>query len=229
MLPSIGISGLSTFFIDTLSIVGGTEEITASATTSDWKGTFTMAVASTRAFSIDDLGAGFDARTCGGISWDESIGGTLTTAEPFLGGAVELAGSICNGRLSIDVASIVNNLDVIYSAVTAQLNDAPTIVNAFLGPASERMSVLLENDLVTTVEPEMRPIIEAQLETQGDLFAPAKIFPIHAKLVRNAAVRRVSKIYSDTLRFFSGMLAAGDAVEEDTMLLEEQTGARRRR
>ena len=184
-----------------------------------------MGVASTQAFSIDDLGAGFDARACG-VSWDESIGGTLTTAEPFLGGAVELAGSICNGRLSIDVASILDSLDVGYKAVTAQLDDAPAIVNAFLGPASERMSVLLENDLVTTVEPEMRPIIEEQLESQGDLFAPAKIFPIHAKLVRNAAVRRASKLYSETLQFFSGMLAAG---EEDTTAREEPTGARQRK
>ena len=146
--------------------------------------------------------------------YDVSSGGTLVTAEPFMGGAVELAGRLCAGTLSIDKASILENLSVGYSGITAQLTGAASIVNPFLEPASERLSVLLENDLIATVEPTVRPVIEAQLEDRT-LFAPAKLLPIQARLVRNAAVRRIENFYTATAQFL-GLVGGEDGNDEGT-------------
>ena len=68
-----GISGLSSFFIDTMEVISGTEEVSAGAGESEWKGTFTMATQSAKSFTVDDLGAGFDATACGGINWADSM------------------------------------------------------------------------------------------------------------------------------------------------------------
>ena len=118
-----------------------------------------------------------------------------------MSGAVELAGSLCNGSFNIDESSILESLEITFSSITAQLSNVPDSVNAFLGPVSERMSVLLQDTLVATVEPTVRPIIENQIKDEGQTFAPAKIFPTHAALVRNAARRGIRNMYNNTLQF----------------------------
>jgi len=67
-----GITGLSSFFIDSLTIVPGTEQVTAGLTESQWKGTFNMDITSATSFAIDNLGAGFDASVCG-ANWYPAV------------------------------------------------------------------------------------------------------------------------------------------------------------
>ena len=132
--------------------------------------------------------------------YDVSSGGTLVTAEPFMGGAVELAGRLCAGTLSIDKASILENLSVGYSGITAQLTGAASIVNPFLEPASERLSVLLENDLIATVEPTVRPVIGIPI---------ASVRPIgQAIRQRPDEVGTTAAISRDSLQIFADRVSA---------------------
>jgi hypothetical protein len=192
-----GITGLSSLFIDRLQVRSGTEEIGVGLVRTDWRATFDMAIQSLNVLSLDDLGAGFNATLCG-VGLSQGVDGGVRTNQPSLGGMVDLAGSICGTALDINFAQILESLQVNYTSVEGYLDNVPFGFNAFVQDATSYLSILMKDELVATVEPTLRPVIEEQMKTGRMLFSPTKLVPINAGFVRNDVNRRVRSFVSTT-------------------------------
>ena len=95
-----------------------------------------------------------------------------------------MAGGLCCGSLTIDTASILDNLAVGFSSVTAELTSVPAVFSSVVSDVTTQLSVTLQDELVSYVEPRARPVVEEQC-AESETFAPAFLLPIQAALVRN--------------------------------------------
>ena len=124
-------------------------------------------------------------------------GGDIFTTNATLAGAVELAGSICGGLLRIDVAQILNSLKIGYSSVDASLDNVPPFIGSIVTTVTTQLSTLMKADLINTIEPVLRPIIQQQL-AEAATFAPVHVIPANLGLVRNDFSRRFQGLVNGT-------------------------------
>ena len=238
---------MSSFFIDTLELVPGTESVDGGCLSSLFSGTFNIAIASLADFVMDDMGAGFDAQLCGAplaanvyvlyiyihiclllvacYSFCECVNrtptgwnlttplvflysdGDIITNQPFLLGAIDLAGIITNGLVDIDVADIFESLAWDYTSVEARLDNVPAALQTTVSDVTTQMSSIFKTELVSTVEPTLRPIIEEQMKEQtgqastASVSTRANVMWINAGFVRNKAQRNIANFAQSTRQF----------------------------
>jgi len=109
--------------------------------------------------------------------------------------------SLCAGTLDINYAEILESLAFQYSAVTAELNDVPLEFAAFVSVVTTQLSADLKEQLICVVEPAARPVIEEQI-AEAETFAPAKLIPSQAKMMRNNAPEAVQGFVNAGAQFF---------------------------
>ena len=114
-----------------------------------------------------------------------------------------MAGSLCGSLLTIDTASIIDTLQVGFSAITVDLTGVPSVFSSVVSDATTQLSSSFEPLLTSVVEPAVRPVVEQQL-SDASTFAPVQLIPIQAQLVRNSIQSAFQGLVGTRIQLFGG-------------------------
>jgi hypothetical protein len=197
------INGLSSFVIDNLQVILGTERIDAGLCSTVWNAVFNMTVLTTDILSVEDLGAGFSASACG-LSLDPTVGGGIRTYQPLLSGLVDMSGSIntLTRRAKVDWSEVQGALGVNYTKIDAYVNDVPAVFNTFVGDVTSRLSVDMKDEWIETIEPVVSPKLEESLMSADGRMSRSELLAINSGFVQNDLRRRAKSLYNSIGNFF---------------------------
>ena len=201
------IAGLASMAIDSLQVVLGTEKVEFGCLETLWNAAFDMTIASTTNFTVDDVGAGIYANGCG-LNFNRNFSGGVNTFRPIMRGAVNISGALMGTMATIDFADIAKALQVGYESIEVYVDDAPKELNTFIGNATSELSVLMKDELVRTVAPAVKPIVEETMKQSRQL-SYSQYLSINSGFGRNEIKRQATKFYQSTATFlgFGGGVA----------------------
>jgi len=194
------IKGLNSMAIESLTVRKGTENVNFRCFETLWNAAFEMTIASDTNFTVGDLGAGVWLDGCG-LDFVREFGGGVNTFKPRMSGTVNISGALQGRTALIDFANIAESLTVDYDSIEAYMNDVPAEFNEFITNATREVSGAMKEELIDTVEPSIKPVVQESL-LQSRSLSYGEYLSINSGFASNAVKRQAVSFYQSATSFF---------------------------